>query len=513
MRDHPYRFIICLLVFFPQLLYGQISPQGQAPSSSADGSMTKLNQELESISAALVQTRQQLDQSQQQMQQLQEEMARLRNQLATLQTSPPVNNEAIGESPAAGLRERVETLEAQVKLHDQAKVESSSKYPVHLTGLVLFNSFVNRGAVDNIDLPSIAVIPAAGSNGNVGATMRQTILGIKGYGPRIAGARTSAEVSMDFFGGIPYTNYGTSSGIVRMRTANIFMDWDRNSLRVGVEEPLISPLSPTSYATVAQPGLAWAGNLWAWAPQLRFAHQFLKSEDQHFQLELGLLDPPAAGYNAITNTFRTPSPGEEANQPAYEGRVSYDRIGVGRGLRIGVGGYYSRQKYLQTADMEYPNNRRNNSWAVTTDWRLPFAHRFELSGEGYRGRSLGGLGGGVYKDVLYGSDPIKGYATLRGLNDIGGWTQIKSRFGSSLESNAFIGLDNGFAGDFHAVALPETATATELRARNRMAAVNLIYRPRTYLILSPEYRRIWTWPISGTRSTADVITISMGYEF
>jgi hypothetical protein len=89
---------------------------------------------------------------------------------------------------------------------------------------------------------------------------------------------------MDFFGGIPYTNYGTSSGIVRMRTANIFMDWDRNSLRVGVEEPLISPLSPTSYATVAQPGLAWAGNLWAWAPQLRFAHQFLKSEDQHFQL-------------------------------------------------------------------------------------------------------------------------------------------------------------------------------------------------------------------------------------
>jgi uncharacterized coiled-coil protein SlyX len=199
MRDHPYRFIICLLVFFPQLLYGQTSPQGQAPSSSADGSMTKLNQELESISAALVQTRQQLDQSQQRMQQLQEEMARLRNQLAALQTSPPVNNEAIGESPAAGLRERVETLEAQVKLHDQAKVESSSKYPVHLTGLVLFNSFVNRGAVDNIDLPSIAVIPAAGSNGNVGATMRQTILGIKGYGPRIAGARTSAEVSMDFF--------------------------------------------------------------------------------------------------------------------------------------------------------------------------------------------------------------------------------------------------------------------------------------------------------------------------
>jgi hypothetical protein len=291
------------------------------------------------------------------------------------------------------------------------------------------------------------------------------------------------------------------------------MDWERDSLHVGVEEPLISPLSPTSYATVAEPGLAWAGNLWTWAPQLRFAHQFLKSEGQHFQLELGLLDPPAAGYNAITNVYRAPSPGEQANQPGYEGRVSYDRIGTVRGLQVGVGGYYSRQKYLLTTDIEYPNNWRNDSWAVTTDWRVPFAHRFEISGEGYRGQSLGGLGGGVYKDVLYGSDPITGDAVIRGLNDIGGWTQFKSRFGSSLETNAYIGLDNGFASDFHALVLPDTATATQLRARNRMAAANLIYRPKTYLIFSPEYRRIWTWPISGNRSTAEVITVSMGYEF
>ena len=38
----------------------------------------------------------------------------------------------------------------------------------------------------------------------------------------------------------------------------------------------------------------------------------------------------------------------------------------------------------------------------------------------------------------------------------------------------------------------------QLRARNRMLDANVIYRPKTYLIFSPEYRRIWTWPISGT---------------
>jgi hypothetical protein len=57
------------------------------------------------------------------------------------------------------------------------------------------------------------------------------------------------------------------------------------------------------------------------------------------------------------------------------------------------------------------------------------------------------------------------------------------------------------------------ASSTQLRARNRMVVGNLIFRPKTYLIVSPEYRRIWTWPIYGTGSTADVFTLSMGYQF
>jgi hypothetical protein len=100
-----------------------------------------------------------------------------------------------------------------------------------------------------------------------------------------------------------------------------------------------------------------------------------------------------------------------------------------------------------------------------------------------------------------------------GLNDIGGWTQFKSRFGRTLEANASIGLDDGFAGDFRAIVLPSTANATLLRARNRMAVGNLIFKPKTYLILSPEYRRIWTWPITGTPATANVFTLSVGYQF
>lgn len=512
MRDLTYRFMLYLLVgSMAPALQGQLLPQ-RSGEPSPDSSTTKLVQKLDEISGALAATRRQLEQYQQQMQELQRELAQVREQLGAA-TASSQRAAAASEEAATGtdLKERVEALEAQAKIQDQIKVESSSKYPVHVFGLVLFNSFINGGGVDNIDLPSVATGSAYGaSSGSVGAGMRQTILGIEGYGPRIAGARTYANVSVDFFGGIPSSDYGTSAGIVRMRTAGIRFDWTRDSLEVGMEPLFISPLSPTSYATVAEPGLAWAGNLWTWAPQLRFAYQLPDSD--HWKLEAGLWDPPAAGYYSA-NVPRVPSPGERAEQPAYETRISYASQSEGQGLQIGIGGYYSRQSYSYSDANEYPVKWSNDSWALTADWRVPVTHRFELSGEGYRGRSLGGLGGGVYKDILYGTNPISGAYTILGLNDIGGWTQFKSRFGRALEANAAIGLDNGFANDFHSIILPPDASATELLARNRMVVGNLIFKPKTYFIVSPEYRRISTWPIYGDVATANVYTLSFGYQF
>ena len=43
----------------------------------------------------------------------------------------------------------------------QTKVESGSKYRVRLSGLVLLNTAVTRGSVDNLDIPQIAVPPEA----------------------------------------------------------------------------------------------------------------------------------------------------------------------------------------------------------------------------------------------------------------------------------------------------------------------------------------------------------------
>ena len=519
MRDIRCEFLACLMLIAVQTSLhaqssGSILASVPPSSSSPDPHSVELERKLEAISSALAVTHQQLEQSQQEMEQLRDELAQIKKLLAATQ-SGSVGSSSSGsavdtaKATAAAiedLQERQQTTEAQVKVHDQTKVESGSKYPIHVTGLILFNSFVNRGSVDNIDLPEAALNNQNNTtgNGSAGATFRQTILGVQGFGPRVAGARTSADVDLDFFAGLAYSSYATSAGTVRMRTASINFDWTYDSVQAGLVVPLISPLSPTSYAMVAEPALAGAGNLWTWAPQLRYEHQIPLQSGKRLQLEFGLWDPPTAGYST-NELFRVPSPSEASKQPGYESRVSYGTFPSEHPFQIGLSGYYSRQSY--------PGNQSVDSWAATTDWRVPLGARFEVSGEAYRGRALGGLGGGVYKDVLFGIYASTGLNAYRGLNAIGGWAQLKARFTQSLEANASIGLDNGYAKDFHEFIFPPAVTATQLRARNKMVFGNLIFRPKTYLILSPEYRRIWTWPIYGTVNTADIFTLSAGYQF
>jgi hypothetical protein len=526
MRETGFFLLACLLLTEARSsLWAQSNSPVSATassSSSAEVRSAKLEQRLETISSSLDEAHQQLEQSRKEILQLERELSLIKEQLAATQpvhseqSSAGNNNVDVAKTTASAiedLQEKQQTLEEQVKLHEQTKIESESKYPVRLTGLILFNSFINKGIVDNIDLPEVALSASNDSgDGSAGAGFRQTILGLQGFGPRIAGARTSADVNMDFFGGLAYGSSATSAGIARMRTASINLDWDHDSIQAGMVGPLISPLSPTSYATVAEPSLSGAGNLWTWSPQLRYAHQIPLQSRRQLQFEFGLWDPQTAGYS--TNLlFRSPSPGEYSKQPAFESRISYGTATKNsygdsaseHPLQIGLSGYYSRQSY--------PYGESLDTWAVTTDWRVPFSNRFEVSGEGYRGRGLGGLGGGVYKDILVGISPITGQNSYRGLNAIGGWTQFKARFSQSIEANASVGLDDGFAGDFHTLELSATATAVQLRARNKMVVANLIFRPKTYIILSPEYRKIWTWPIYGVGTTADIFTLSAGYQF
>ena len=180
--------------------------------------------------------------------------------------------------------------------------------------------------------------------------------------------------------------------------------------------PLISPLSPTSYATVAQPGLAGSGNLWTWSPQIQVEQRIPLAEQRRIGLEGGLIDPPASGYTSV----QLDSPVEASRHPGYEGRLSYRADGSWKGMArpfvLGVSGYSAHQFYSSATQV--------HSWAVTGDWQIPIYKWFSLTGEAYRGRALGGFGGGAYKDIFTAIDSATGLARTTGVATAGGWSQL-----------------------------------------------------------------------------------------
>ena len=493
---------------FASSTYAQTTEKSPAPATDAEH-FAAIEHRLNDVTEALSQTQKNLQESMKEVQALRAQLEELRaekREPANATVAQPAGPGEPREADLEALREQQDVLQAEIKQHEQSKVETASKYSLRVTGMVLFNAFSNAGVVDNTELPTIAYPRSAGgAHGSVGATLHQTILGVEAKGPDIAGAGSSAAIDVDFFGS-PSTNtygYTTLTGTVRMRETSLDLDWSRTTAEVGYTGPLISPLSPTSYATVAQPALSGAGNLWTWSPQVRVEQRFPLAGDHGLAIEGGLIFPQSPDYSNI----QLDGPVEAARRPGVEGRVSYraNSSAVVHTLQIGVGAY--------TANQFYNSGTHIHSWAVTGDLDLPLSRWVELTGEVYRGRALGGLGGGGYKDILTGTDPLTAQSRTTGVDTAGGWAQLKMRFTPMLEANAAFGLDDAFSSSFDSVILPTTISPSLLTARNNSVFGNLIFRPKAALIFSPEYRRVMTWRYSGPGNVANIFTLSAGYQF
>ncbi|MBV8674477.1 MAG: hypothetical protein JOZ33_13670 [Acidobacteriaceae bacterium] len=447
----------------------------------------------------LAEMRQELKQSRQEVEELKKEVGELREELAAGSAGGAENlKEAVDQ-----LRDDQQVIQSQVKTLDQVKVESESKYPLRLTGMVLFNSFVVDGAVDNPILPLIALPRTpVWVHHSLGATLEQTQLGLSATGPKLWNARTSADIATDFFSS-SYTTIPPPTGMnLRLRTASVYLDWKKNQVSAGQQTPLITPLSPTSFATVGVPALAWAGNLWTWLPQATFIQRAMIRDSSHAVFGFGLLDPEAGDVT-----------GEQAYgvnrrnlQPGYEGRIAYEWGDPSRPYELGGSGYYTRQLYYGSGTIQ---NQALDFWAGTADWRVPIPRVGELSGEFYRGRGLGDLGGGAFKNVVveYGSN----YAS--GLNATGGWAQWKSRLSPSLEVNAYFGMDNAQASQVRNQVPAANATPYSYLVKNQSTAANIIFRPKTYLVFSGEYRYLKSWYTYGPANEAQNLDLTMGYLF
>jgi regulator of replication initiation timing len=468
---------------------------------SQTASEAELETHLDQLTTQLESMRQQLQQSQTEMDELRAELHRLRGQLAERSESSQADEaQAALRAGVEKLREDTDVLKAEVKQHDQTKVETFSKYPVRIGGTILFTSVGNSGSTDNIDVPIIAIpTDPDDPEGSLSATVRQTILSINASGPRLGSAKTSGDLNVDFFGGMPYADYTTASGFLRLRTGHARLSWTNREVTAAFDRPAFSPWQPTSWVTVGEPAMAWAGNLWTWTPQLQY-HEGGILPSRKLSLDLGLMDPAAPGPPDASGE-RIPNASEQSKQPGYEARVGYKLPWFESPAHIGAGGYYSRQSYTY--------DRHVDAWVATADWNIAFTPAVGFSGQFYRGRGIGGLGGGTFKDIA----TFSHYQYFRGLDAVGGWGELKFVFSPTLEANMAFGQDNGFANDLRDSDFATSQNNYYNLARNQDVVGNLIFRPKTYLLFSAEFRRIHSWPIAAEGNVNRVIGMAAGYSF
>ncbi len=419
-------------------------------------------------------------------------------------SAPSTQNTSRLDSRVQKLEEATQLLGSKVDEQYQTKVETASKYHARLSGIVLMNAFRNHGASNDLDFPDFAQPNPPGSpRSSFGATLRQSEIGLEIFGPTLAGAKSSANIQLDFAGGFPSTPNGVNFGIARLQTGSFRLDWQHTSVVAGQDTLFVSPLSPTSFASLATPAFAYAGNLWGWTPQLRVEHRFNFSDQQTVTVQAGILDnlnwePP---YDQF---YRTLQAGERSGQPAYGIRTSWSRPVFDHPLSIGVAGYYGRQNWTW--------DRYVDSWAGMTDWQIPLLRRLTLSGEFYRGRGIGGLGAGIGRAVVFGGDPGSATTPIRGLDSAGGWSQLKLQLTSKVEINGVFAEDNAFAGDVRGFATDQNNFITIL-GRNRGGLGNIVYRPRSDLLFSAEFRRLRSFPVYSNSRVTNQVNLAMGILF
>jgi hypothetical protein len=427
---------------------------------------------------------------------------------ASGETSPgsaPAQGAQGSEQSAATSAEEQQLLSAKVGELHQTKVESGSKYPVRLSGIVLMNLFSNHGVVDNVDFPVLALTDhPIDSRGSFGGSLRQSLLSLEVFGPQVGGARVGADIQFDFAGGFPDTLGGVTLGLPRLRTGVVSMTWPNTTIVAGQDTLFFSPLSPSSIATLAVPAFAYTGNLWTWIPQVRLEHRLELTNKSSFLFQGGILDS-VSGEPPSSQPLRKPQAGEASRQPAYASRMAWGRRAAGREVTIGIGGYYGRQ--------DWGFHRIVNAWAGTSDWTIPLSNRWELTGEFYRGRAVGGLGGGMGRSTVFSGPVANPNTRVIGLNSTGGWAQLKFRESEKLEWNGGFGQDNPLASDLRMFPLSQQTYFDPSLARNRSSLLNFIYRPRSDLLFSVEYRHLRTFTLSGDSEKADHINVSMGVLF
>jgi hypothetical protein len=390
------------------------------------------------------------------------------------------NSQTSGQTPQQStLEERVGVAEQRIREQAQTKVESAHKFPVALTGMLLFNTFFNSRSPDSVSSSYQDLLTGPS---RAGATLRQTLLGMRLDGPTVAGAKIRGDLMMDFFSG-----YAAPGGSwLRIRRGTMSFDWEQRSFTVGQDKPLIAPRDPHSLAEVGVPPLADAGNLWVWLPQARYEERLRFGTSNGVNAQIALLQTNE-GYAHIDEEYTNSL---AAARPAFEGRLAYwHKWSDTRRVEIGAGFHKSTTHVLGASV---------GSRVVSLDWLFIPTPKLQVSGTYFGGQNFAGIGG------LPESFRIVDYRrSVFPVHGSGGWIEFSSPLTARLTLNIFGGRQDNRARDLLDGDI----------ARNVSYAGNLIYRVGPNVLLSIEALQKRTRLMPGENQIHNHYDVAVGYLF
>jgi len=170
-----------------------------------------------------------LDRLEQENRALAAEVKSLRAELAASRETQGGTTVSVAEAPPVTptTDEKVDIQQSRIQEMAQTKVESSQKFPLRVTGMALFNAFMNSKQSGGVDYP---VVAAATGPGHDSATIRQSIVGLEFNGPTaIWGGKVQGSIYADFFS-------GANNSAIRIRTASIEVDWKTRTIAAGLDQ-------------------------------------------------------------------------------------------------------------------------------------------------------------------------------------------------------------------------------------------------------------------------------------
>jgi hypothetical protein len=319
-----------------------------------------------------------LERLEEQNKQLLTEVRALREELAGKRTvEGPL---AAGAEPAAAappLNERVEVLEQRSAEHEQTKVGTEHRFPVQLSGMMLFNAYIDGRNAAGVPMPVVAGLNAD-SSPLTGGTFRQSILGFKFQGPKLfAGGEVTGAVSLDLFAGtgVPLNQ------ALRLRVASVDLAWTNTTVTVAQDKPIIAPREPVSLAQVGISPLTAAGNLWYWQPQIRVEQRFHFNDSSGLRAQLGVIQTNEASAtvpNEYISTLAGTRPGVEGRFELWKAYASGARVEIGSG-------FHASQSHVEGNSVP--------ARVYSVDWLIrPFA-RVDLTGTWFYNKNSAILGG------------------------------------------------------------------------------------------------------------------------